>query len=97
MKFLICFKVYQPYETFCIPEFKALISPYNLELTDVFKYEITDPKIFEHSYLITKDKFKNYPFVYVELPNEEIVKSICQRTILIEKIIKVIGEGANYE
>ena len=35
--------------------------------------------------------FQNFPFVYVDLPNEETAEKIIRRSILIGMIIEVIS------
>ena len=99
MKLLAVFREKPEYLDFCIPELKSLIYPYNKSVFDLFEHDVKGKEeIFkEKTYNLNMKFFKDFPYIYVKLDNEDITKKIINNAILTRAFIKVFGEGLNYE
>jgi hypothetical protein len=47
--------------------------------------------------MITEDLFPTFPFVFLQPQDENILKDIVQRSMLVKSFVKVYSEGDNYE
>ena len=97
MKILVFFLQKPEMLGFSVPEFKALLSPFKLDLREVFKHEIKPEAFPEHPWQLNQELLKNYPFVYIEIPSLEILFKIMERAILIKAFLVPLGEAETYE
>ena len=85
MLLLVYFKLKEKIFYFCIEELKALLQLYNVDLKEAFAYQYD--KLGKEMPKMTKDikekDFPSFPFVYIELPNQEIAEKIINRSVLI--------------
>lgn len=95
-KILTVFLQIPEYIDFCIPELKALFSGYNIPLKELFKHEIPHDQFPNETYKITRKSFKNFPFVYLSIPDPIILKEIMNRSILIVAFLESLSEGSTY-
>ena len=69
------------YLEFILPEFDSLLTLFGLEPEKVYK----------------KDDYELHtPFLRAFFPNEEVIKKICSRSVLIKAIYELWGFGTNY-
>ena len=95
-KILTVFLQIPEYIEFCIPELKSLFSGYQIPLKEFFKYEIPPEQFPDESYKITRESFKNFPYVYISIPDPIILKEILNRSILIVAFLESLSEGRTY-
>lgn len=95
-KILTVFLQVPEYIEFCIPELKSLFSGYNIPLKELFKYEIPSEEFPQESYKITRHSFKNFPYVYLSIPDPIILPDILNRAVLIVAFLESLSEGMNY-
>ena len=95
-KILTIFLQIPEYVEFCIPELKSLFSGYQIPLKEFFKYEIPQEQFPDETYKITRKSFKNFPYVYISIPDPIILKEILNRSILIVAFLESLSEGTTY-
>lgn len=97
IKILTVFLQIPEYIEFCIPELKSLFSGYNIPLKELFKYEIPQEEFPQETYKITRRSFKNFPYVYISIPDPIILKEILNRSVLVVAFLESLSEGNSYE
>lgn len=73
------------YLDFCLPELEALAEMNGVNLANLYHEKTPKEQI----------DIKKTPFVYVNLPNEEVARRIQGRSILIKEVINVLSEAKN--
>ena len=96
-KILTIFLQIPEFIEFCIPELKSLFSPYKIPLKELFKHEISTENFPDEPYKITRKTFKNFPYVYINIPDKAILNEILGRSILIVAFLESFSEGSCYE
>jgi tRNA G10 N-methylase Trm11 len=96
MKILVFFLQKPGMVGFSVAELKALLSPFKLDLREVFKHEIKPEAFPEHPWQLNQELLRNYPFAYIEIPSIAILFKVMERAILIKAFLVPVGEAENY-
>ncbi len=84
---------------FALAEIRSLVSLFCpvTSLETLFQHELDASLYRDTPFLLTSDKFKHFPFVYLELPNLEVADQILQRSMMCKCFLRVVSQGADYE
>jgi len=99
MRLLAFFRQPPEYINFCIAELKSLFALHNIPACDVFDFptpEIAE-MVKQKPYMLNKDLFPSFPFVYLKNQDDELLEKIISRSILIKSFVRVLSEGKSIE
>ena len=84
---------------FALEELKGLLNLFKVDVFDAlsFEYSRNGLKIPKFLKEIQQKDFKNFPFIYVDLPSPEIAEKILRRSVLIGMFLEIFSEGKNLE
>ena len=98
MRILAQFKQIPEYINFCIAELKSLFTIHGVAPWEIFEMENEQIELIkEKPYMLTRELFPTFPFVYLKPHSEEILKSIISRSLLTKSFVKIISEGNSTE
>jgi len=98
MRVLAFFKQPPEYVHFCIAELKSLFALHNIPAWEAFDLTPQQVELVkEKPYLLNKELFPSFPFVYLKNHNYDILRSIMKRSLLVKYFVRVFSEGNNID
>ena len=84
MRILAFFKQPPEYINFCIAELKSLFALHNIPAWEAFDLTPQQVELVkEKPYMLNKDLFPSFPFVYIKNHDYDLLRSIMKRSLLL--------------